>query len=105
MEKLDKIVVGLLLAAFVGLLFIGVWSAFIDSPTSPPVHGLQPEAGHEGAAVASLEERIYLSEVIVRARLRSAANNVATFRTIEYLKGKGPSTLTVSVNTSERSTQ
>ena len=60
---------------------------------------------HFGAAVASLEERIYLADVIVRATLLSAANDVLTFNAAEYLKGSGPSRFTVSASTARRNTQ
>ena len=60
---------------------------------------------HFGAAVASLEERAYLADVVVRANLVSAANDVLTFTAIEYLKGSGPTAFTVSATTANRNTQ
>ena len=60
---------------------------------------------HFGAAVASIEERIYLSDVIVRANLVSAASDVLTFSAVEYLKGSGPAQFTVSAATANRNTQ
>ena len=60
---------------------------------------------HFGAAVASLEERIYLSDVIVRANLVSAASDVLTFSAVEYLKGNGPTQFTVSATTANRNTK
>ena len=58
-----------------------------------------------GAAVASVEERIYLADVIVRARLVSSVDNLLTFTAMEYLKGTGPTTFTVSADTAKRNTQ
>ena len=43
-----------------------------------------------GAAVASLEERIYMAEVIVKARLVTTAEDLLTFRSLEYLKVQDP---------------
>ena len=60
---------------------------------------------HYGAAVASVEERIYLADVIVRATLASAANGVLTFTAVEYLKGTGPGHFAVSADTTHRDTQ
>ena len=60
---------------------------------------------HFGSAVASLEERVYLADVIVRATLVSAANDVLTFTAVEYLKGRGPTRFTVSAATANRNTK
>ena len=59
---------------------------------------------HVGAATASIEERIWLSDIAVRANLQSAAAGLLTFRAVEYLKGTGPSTFTVSADTDGRPT-
>ena len=58
----------------------------------------------EGAATASLEERIWLSDVIVRANLTSAQNGVLNFSAVEYLKGTGPITFQVNAETANRPT-
>ena len=60
---------------------------------------------HMGAAVASLEERIYMAEVIVKARLVTTAEDLLTFRSLEYLKGTGPGSLTVRAETDGRDTR
>ena len=58
-----------------------------------------------GTATASLEERIYIADVIVRARLESASDGALNFRSIQYLKGSGPKSFTVKADTAGRSTQ
>ena len=60
---------------------------------------------HWGAATASVEERTYLADVVVRARLASAGDNVLRFRAVTYLKGTGPAKFSVSAPTSGRNTQ
>ena len=60
---------------------------------------------HWGAATASVEERTYLADVVVRARLASAGDNVLRFRAVTYLKGTGPARFSVSTPTSGRNTQ
>ena len=57
-----------------------------------------------GAATASIEERIWLSDVVVRAHLQSSAAGLLTFRAVEYLKGTGFSMFTVSAETDGRPT-
>ena len=59
----------------------------------------------EGAATASLEERMYFADVVVRARLVSVVDTGYTFRSIEYLKGAGPAQFTVRADTSNRQSQ
>ena len=56
-------------------------------------------------AVASLEERIYLADVIVVARLVSADADTLTFSAVEYLKGAGAAEFTVRASTVGRDTQ
>ena len=58
-----------------------------------------------GAGTASLEERIYDSDVVVRACLLSARNGVLLFRAIEYLKGSWTDVFTVRASTRGRSTE
>ncbi len=75
------------------------------APTpAPEVHASGENRSHYGAATASIEERIWLSDVVVRANLQSAAAGSLTFRAVEYLKGTGPSTFTVSADTDGRPT-
>ena len=62
------------------------------------------ETRHKGKAVASVEERIYLSDVVVRARLVSSGNNVLNFRVVQYLKGSGPDRFSVQAKTVGRDT-
>ena len=82
------------------------------APTPEPtaqVQKVEEEAIHRyddyyGAAVASLEERIFLSDVIVRATLLSASGGTLRFRAIEYLKGTGARELEIHVPTKGRDT-
>ena len=72
MEKLDRIVVGLLLLSLGVVAIIGIRSAYFDSTPDPTGSGhavSQRDHRHEGASTASLEERTYLSDVIVKVRL------------------------------------
>ena len=59
---------------------------------------------HYGAATPSVEERIYDSDVIIRASLQSSRSNSLHFGAIEYLKGAGPVDITVHASTSNRNT-
>ena len=52
-----------------------------------------------GSAPSSVDERIYYSDVVVRASFVSASNDILTFRAIEYLKGSGPTDFTVQAAT------
>ena len=72
---------------------------------TPTVHGLVRDRSHEGKATASIEERVYLSDVVVRARLQSAGYNVLTFNAVSYLKGTGPTRFTVRASTENRVSQ
>ena len=74
-------------------------------PTSPPeARAYEPNRDYVGAATASIEERIWLSDVVVRANLQSAAAGLLTFRAVEYVKGTGFSMFTVSAETDGRPT-
>ena len=57
-----------------------------------------------GAFVASLEERIYLSDVVVRAVLLSAKGGTLRFRALEYLKGTGAGEFEIRTLTDGRNT-
>ena len=76
-------------------------------PTSTPEAVLFdkiPEPEFYGAASPSVENRIYVSDVIVRALLLSVTPHALRFRAIEYLKGSGPAEITVQASTSGRNT-
>ncbi len=74
-------------------------------PTFPPeARASGVNRDYVGAATASIEERIWLSDVVVRANLQSAAAGLLTFRAVEYLKGTGFSMFTVSAETDGRPT-
>ena len=60
---------------------------------------------HYGAATATLEERVYLADVVVKARFVTAASGVLRFNALEYVKGTGPKKFSVRANTDGRSTQ
>ena len=72
---------------------------------APIPHASYIDRSHEGKAIASVQERIYLADVVVRARLQSASNGVLRFRSVSYLKGTGPKTFTVRGETDGRPTQ
>ena len=71
----------------------------------PGTHVYVVNTPYNGAATASLEERIYMADVVVKARLQSARNDVLSFRAIAYLKGTGPGNFTVRAKTAGRDTQ
>ena len=73
------------------------------APGPIQVHSIHPPA-HYGAATPSVEERIYDSDVIVRASLQSSGAGFLRFRVIEYLKGTGPVDITVNTSTFNRNT-
>ena len=50
---------------------------------------------HFGKAVASIAERLYLADVVVRARFVSASDGTINFRAVEYLKGTVDPTFSV----------
>ena len=74
------------------------------TPTPEPVIQAHGPPAHYGAATPSVSERIFKSDVIVRASLRSAANDELRFNAIEYLKGTGPAEIVVNAATSGRDT-
>ena len=67
--------------------------------------GMVWEVGHLGKATASVEEKVYMSDVVVRARLQSVSDGVLTFRNARYLKGEGSRRFTVRANTENRDSQ
>ena len=86
------------------------------TPTLPPpgsplasesgiVRGIPVPTQHFGLAVASLEERTFLSDSVVKARFVSAGENILRFRAITYMKGTGPTKFSVKANTDGRDTQ
>ena len=58
-----------------------------------------------GDATALVQERIRLSDVVVKASLVSAREGMLTFQAIQYLKGTGPDRMTVEAETENRNTQ
>ena len=63
------------------------------------------EIAHPGAATALVEERILVSDVVVKARLSSTGEDVLNFRALQYLKGTGPQQFSVSAETEGRPTR
>ena len=59
----------------------------------------------QGPSTASLEERIFVADVVVRARLATTTSGVLTFTSVRYLKGTGPARFTVAAETAGRDTQ
>ncbi len=74
------------------------------TPTASPTPLSMLSEPELGAAVASVAERIYASDVVVRASLLSTTEGSLRFRAVEYLKGSGPSEFTVSASTENRNT-
>ena len=68
----------------------------ISEETPVLTHSLIKFKDHVGAAVSSLNERIYTADVIVRATLISTGDNLLTFNALEYLKGTGGAQLTIT---------
>ena len=76
-------------------------------PTSTPWITVEGglEIAHPGAATALVEERILVSDVVVKARLSSAGEGILNFRALQYLKGTGPQQFSVSAETEGRPTR
>ena len=66
---------------------------------------LYDDKTYKGKATASIEERAFAAEVVVKARFVSATGDVLTFRSIQYMKGAGPTRFTVRAETDGRDTQ
>ena len=82
----------------------------VATPTPLPEYGYHLfssgyNISHRGKATASVEERTYLSDVVVKARLVSAGSDVLNFTAIQYLKGTGPKKFKVRAETEGRNTQ
>ena len=73
-------------------------------PTPTPEGVLLHFEEWSGVATPSIEERIFWSDVVVRASLTSSGNGVLNFMAVEYLKGTGPTTFSVSAPTTGRPT-
>ena len=73
------------------------------APETTPTSSIHPPA-HYGAATPSVEERIYDSDVIIKASLQSSRSGSLRFRAIEYLKGTGPAEIVVLATTYGRNT-
>ena len=67
--------------------------------------GHSHEPAHHYAANPSVKEQIYHSDVVVRASLVSATNDILRFRVLEYLKGVGPNEIAISASTTNRDVQ
>ena len=83
------------------LLSIAACGETESADASPSPATVQPPEFY-GAASASVEERIYFSDAVVRASLSSTGTSSLSFKVIEYLKGTGPSDITVSAHPSRR---
>ena len=83
------------------LLSIAACGETESADASPSSATVQPPEFY-GAASASVEERIYFSDAVVRASLSSTGTSSLSFKVIEYLKGTGPSDITVSAHPSRR---
>ena len=80
--------------------------AVVDSEPAPFAASHDSYAfTHSGAATASLEERIFAADVVVRARLVSTIDTGYTFTSVRYLKGTGPANFTVRADINRRTTQ
>lgn len=87
------------------LVMTGPTPVVVSNDPDPSTPGPLPEAtpadviefytGHYGAAPATVGQRIYFADVIVRASLVSKTSTTLTFRALEYLKGTGPQQFTV----------
>ena len=82
----------------------------VATPTRLPEYGYHLfssgyNISHRGKATASIEERTYLSDVVVKSRLVSVGNDVLNFTAIQYLKGTGPKKFKVRAETEGRNTQ
>lgn len=63
------------------------------------------DTSHEGKATASLEQRIWQSDIVVRANLSNVSPGGLIFDVVEYLKGKGNDRILVKAQTKDRDTQ
>ena len=88
-------------------------TASMQTTQVEPMPSPTPEGGrvqtslpppHYGAGTASVEERVYYSDVVVRASLQSATDEQLRFRATEYLKGTGPTEFVVTASTVGRDT-
>ena len=103
---------GKLLTTFLLALGLAFMIAACGGPSDEPsFHGggsvdqhALPAPPHHGAGTASVEERVYYSDVVVRASLQSAADGQLRFKAIEYLKGTGSAQFVVRASTVGRDT-
>jgi len=75
-----------------------------DTPPTPEVFGAIEQPNWWGTATDSVEDRIFQSDVIVRATLVSTGDGHLRFRAVEYLKGSGATEFVVDTATAQRST-
>lgn len=63
------------------------------------------DTSHEGKATASLEQRIWQSDIVVQANLSRVSPGGLIFDVVEYLKGQGNDRILVKAQTKDRDTQ
>ena len=89
------------------LFLLAACSSPAPTPTPtelPPEYIMYEVTYYYGSATASVNERIQASDVVVRATLVTATDEVLTFNAIEYLKGSGPSRFTVPASAGRNAT-
>lgn len=84
-------------------------NSFVGSPVDTDTGDVTTDVYHytefRGLAPPSVEEQIHYSDAVVRAKLTSSAKGTLNFKVLGYLKGTGPSDITVKASTSDRDTQ
>ena len=75
-----------------------------ETPLSNPTPVSIVSEPEVGAAIATVGQRVYAADVVVRASLLSTSQRSLRFRAVEYLKGSGLSEFTVSASTIDRDT-
>ncbi len=111
---MKTVIRGMGVVALVMGLVVGVAACSSNADTSarptptaatpvPTTHSVE-DTSYYGAATASVAERIYASDVVVRATLLSASDDLLRFRAVEYLRGSGATEFTVSATTANRNT-
>ncbi len=99
--------------SILGIATLLVLACNSDTSSSKSVEASEPAPvgvttvfdDYVGAATASIEERSYQADVIVRARLASATDGILNFNAVTWMKGTGPSSFSVAAKTEGRDTQ
>ena len=95
-------------------LAVAFWSVGCGAESVEPPISVAKQPDHyehgigrifDGAATASIEERSFLADTIVKARFVSAGDGVLRFQSIQYLKGTGPTKFSVKAETEGRDTR